>query len=117
MYRASRVMYYVTHNVDPYPLLVLHKCDNIKCINPNHLVLGTPKENTADMFAKGRATRPIEINNVLTKEQVTEIYKLILSGTLTQREIANRYNVAQPTISGIATKTTWSHITNNIDLK
>ena len=52
--KAHRFAY--SHFVAPIPegLLVLHKCDNPECTNPNHLFLGTQQENIADMNKKGR---------------------------------------------------------------
>lgn len=41
------------HDIDN--LLICHKCDNPKCFNPNHLFIGTHKDNTSDMISKGRA--------------------------------------------------------------
>lgn len=38
--------------------LVLHRCDVRRCINPAHLFLGTPKDNTLDMLRKGRWKKP-----------------------------------------------------------
>ena len=44
------------HNAEPIPegMYIRHTCDNPACCNPNHLVLGTPKDNVDDMFERGR---------------------------------------------------------------
>lgn len=42
----------------PIGMVVMHKCDNPSCINPEHLKLGTYKENTQDMYQKKRNVSP-----------------------------------------------------------
>jgi len=44
-YKAARVLWKIIHSIDPNKLLVLHKCNNIKCVNPDHFYLGTQSDN------------------------------------------------------------------------
>jgi hypothetical protein len=54
-YRASRVVYFLSHGYDPGKLLVLHTCDTPACCCPDHLFLGTDADNARDKKAKGRS--------------------------------------------------------------
>jgi len=52
--RAHRVAWTLANGEIPQGIDVLHKCDNPCCVNPDHLFLGTDKDNHQDKARKGR---------------------------------------------------------------
>lgn len=54
-YRVHRIAYENAFGKFPARFLVCHTCDKPLCVNPKHLFLGTPRDNTKDMIHKGRA--------------------------------------------------------------
>jgi DNA invertase Pin-like site-specific DNA recombinase len=80
----------------------MHKCDNRQCVNPEHLILGTNKENTADMRNKGRGYElPIGERSHVAKfsdEQIAEMRAMAIEGT-PYREIAASLDIHESHVS------------------
>ena len=55
--RPHRVVYETLVGPIPEGLVVCHRCDNPRCVRPDHLFLGTQAENIADRDAKGHTAR------------------------------------------------------------
>ena len=101
---AHRVSYDLYKGDVPDNMMVLHTCDNRRCVNPHHLRLGTAKDNAQDMVLKGR-----EGQSKLTVEQVAQI-KALLQESLPQKIIADRFGISQSEVSHINNGHRWSHI-------
>jgi len=102
--KSHRLSYSLQYGDISEGMCVLHKCDNPSCVNPNHLFLGTHKDNSIDMVNKGRNPDIRGENNPyakLTNEQIKEIRKLGESTDLSQQKIADKYGVCQRHISRI----------------
>lgn len=113
--KAHRYYYRKAHGPIPAGHVVMHSCDNRKCINLSHLSLGTQGENMEDMYRKGRQglrcmpTGEGHHATKLTAHQVLEILNAAAPGNY--RELGRNYGVSRVTIRNIATGRTWSGVT------
>lgn len=107
---AHRAAWILFRGPVPDGILVLHHCDNPPCVRPDHLFLGTPKENTQDMVSKGRSTAGERHRLAkLSVENVLEIRSLHRDG-MVQRRIAERFEVSYATINLIVKRKNWQSV-------
>jgi len=110
---ASRVSWMLFKGDIPDGLFVCHACDNPKCVNPDHLFLGSQKDNMDDMVAKGRSNNAAKsLPGVLhggvklTDADVLEIR----SASQSFRFLARRYGVSTRTIGDVKSRRSWKHV-------
>jgi hypothetical protein len=89
------------HNGPKARMLVLHKCDNPSCVNPDHLFLGTDADNCADRDKKGR------LSSKLKESDVRSIRKFLSSG-MKPKEISGKYQVSTWAIEAIRSNRRWA---------
>lgn len=112
-HRANRIAWELERGPVPEGMFVCHSCDNPSCVNPDHLFLGTAKDNAQDRTQKGRnrSCRGETHGMVkLTSQQVLEIRQRWAAGPPNQRLLAQEYGVCRPLISMIVHRRIWAHI-------
>ena len=107
---VHRLAWELTRGPIPGGQFVLHKCDNMKCVRPSHLFLGTQADNMRDMVSKGRQAKGV-MNHAakLTPKRVKKIRSL-LAGGCPQAVIARRFSVSQTAIYWIKNGRNWAHV-------
>lgn len=125
--RASRVSYMIHFGEIPESMLVLHTCDNRKCVNPSHIFIGTHKVNMNDKVIKSRCNMQSGENhwtkrnpelikrdkaryrNKLTADMVIQIRALMRSGTRTV-DVSRKYGISCVHARKIACGEKWAKI-------
>jgi hypothetical protein len=107
---AHRYSFLQSHEL-PEEKFVLHKCNNRKCVNPNHLYAGTRKDNAQDSIRAGTRFQPDNKGerSGLSKLREKDVFE-IKASPLSSRKIAPRYGVSKSTISSIRAGTRWGHL-------
>ncbi len=112
--KAHRFAWEITYGPVPNGKILCHRCDNMLCVRPHHLFVGTHADNAADRSAKGRSARfnaPIlkgdrNPSAVLTVTKVATIRDRLSKGER-RAELAAQFNVSKSTIDQIARGETW----------
>jgi len=113
--KAHRVSWELVFGPIPEGLWVLHKCDNPRCVNPNHLFLGDQGTNMKDAASKnrlpGNRTKGSQHHrSKVTEEQVKEVRRLYETGEHTQAQLAASIGITQTQISNIVRRRVWKHV-------
>lgn len=111
--QAHRASYAV--NVGPIPdgMVVMHKCDNPRCVNPEHLAIGSNSDNVRDMINKGRSRVHGRFGSQNQRARLHEsdigTIKNRRAGGETYKEIAADYGVHLATIHSAVKGNSWSN--------
>jgi hypothetical protein len=109
--KAHRYAWARQHGEIPKGLIVRHKCDNPKCVNHEHLDVGTHTDNVADMDARGRRinAQPKGSRCAASKVKEADIPK-IRADNRRQIDIAKDYGISEAVVSKIKLRQAWGHV-------
>lgn len=107
---AHRVSWELVYGFSPERNVVIcHTCDNRSCVNPEHLFLGTDKDNARDKMKKGRHVQAYG-NRKLTIDDVIKIRDMYMTGTYFQKDLAEMFGVGHSAIDKILRLSKWCGI-------
>jgi hypothetical protein len=104
--RAHRIAYEASHGPIPAGLFVCHHCDNPPCVNPAHLFAGTHDDNSADMVAKGRASRSPYRTHKIDLDTARQIRSAYADGATTT-ELGERFAIRRGQVGKILRGDAW----------
>jgi hypothetical protein len=89
---------------------VCHRCDVRSCVNPDHLFVGTRRENMQDAVRKGRQAKGVDLpQSVLTPEKVARARELRALGMML-KDIASEVGTTKQNIGRVVRAAQWAHV-------
>lgn len=109
-WKCHRAAWTIANGPIPYGAVIRHDCDNPRCVNPSHLLIGTHADNVADKVERERCNRGEDHPRaVLNAELVAELRARYASGE-SVRSISNGMGFEYETVRGAAIRRTWKHL-------
>jgi len=93
--KVHRLVFELYNKEDISGCVVRHTCDNIKCINPLHLLKGTPADNARDRDERGRTFK------IITLDKIHRVIELKSTNKLSNKEIAILVGIDSRRVSDI----------------
>ena len=111
--KAHRLVYEALKGPIPPGLIVMHSCDNRRCVNPKHLSLGTQLDNNRDRDIKGRQVSMKGVDHGMSKltiDQANELAAFRSSISNEVKRFAEKFGVSKTTIRDVLSGKTWKHL-------
>lgn len=119
VWMSHRYSYFAHKGPIPVGAIVMHTCDCVACVNPDHLKLGTVAENNKDAASKGRTSKgklhsdkilptvARGASNSATKVSESDVVNIRNAVGWSQRALAKQYGISQQAIFNILHKISW----------
>lgn len=107
--RIYRHIYRLYKGEIPKGFVIRHTCDNKKCINPSHLLIGTHKDNVLDRVMRNRSAKGVK--NGRSKLKENEVLSILKDNTTPKMKLAKIYGVDARVIRDIKNGKIWKSIT------
>lgn len=122
---AHRFSWRIAHGPIPKGLFVLHRCDNTKCVRPDHLWLGTHEDNMREMKRRGRGPagerngsrthpermqRGVDRHNARLNPRKVRRMRKLYAGGMRLCLLAREFDVAHATVLAVVRRKTWKHV-------
>ena len=109
-HKSHRYCYEITNNLKIGKQIAMHTCDTPKCVNPDHIKLGTHVDNQKDKFNKNRQAKGEKIaTSKLTQKDVFDARNTYKNEKVTYKQLAAKYGVCKDTMQKAIRGINWSH--------